>query len=375
MLNNIKRNISNLPGWRTKRHIIVIESDDWGSIRMSSKENFESLKRGGINVGNNHYNTNDALESNSDLELLMELLSKHKDASGKSVVITGVNIVANPNFEKIKKNGFSKYEYELYTETCKRYPEHDRVHNLWQEGIKQRLLVPEFHGREHVNVQRWMKALQKGCKSTHLAFEHGVTGISSGIHGENIEGYQAAFDIDTLDNIEYQKEVLETGLDCFEQLYGYKATFFVPPNGPFNNNLEKTVKEEGINYLGTGKIQLEPLGNGQFKKHFRYLGKKNNDGLIYMTRNAFFEPNSWEHPQTKDWVNDCLKEIEIAFRWHKPATISSHRTNYIGWLNANNRSNGLKKLDELLKKIIIKWPDVEFMTSSELGDIITKRRQ
>ena len=35
---NVSRNLSNLPGWRTKRHIIVIESDDWGSIRMSSKE-------------------------------------------------------------------------------------------------------------------------------------------------------------------------------------------------------------------------------------------------------------------------------------------------------------------------------------------------
>jgi hypothetical protein len=32
---NLSRNLSNLPGWRTNRHIIVMESDDWGSIRMS----------------------------------------------------------------------------------------------------------------------------------------------------------------------------------------------------------------------------------------------------------------------------------------------------------------------------------------------------
>jgi len=373
MLNNLKRNLSNLPGWRTNRHIIVIESDDWGSIRMSSKENFESLKKGGLNVDKDHYNSNDALESNSDLELLMELLSKHKDAHGKNVVFTGVNVVANPNFNKIKENGFSKYEYELFTDTCKSYPKHDRVYDLWKEGIEQRLLVPEFHGREHLNVQRWMKALQKGCKATHLAFEYGVTGISSGINGEQIEGYQAAFDIDYLEDVNYQKEVLQTGLNYFEELYGYRATFFVPPNGPFNNSLETVVKNEGINYLSTGKIQLEPLGNNQFKKHFRYLGKKNNDGLIYMTRNAFFEPNSWEHSQSKDWVNDCLKEIEIAFRWRKPVTISSHRTNYIGWINPENRSNGLNKLNELLKRILKKWPDVEFMTSSELGNLMTQK--
>ena len=370
---NLSRNLSNLPGWRTKRHIIVIESDDWGSIRMSSKESFYQLKQARIDVDTNHYNTNDALESNTDLEMLMEVLSKHKDATGRNVVMTGVNVVANPNFEKIRENGFTQYVYESYTETCKKYPQHDKVHDLWKQGIQNRMLVPAFHGREHLNTQRWMQALQNGCKSTLLAFDHGVTGISRGIDGIKLGGYQAAFDIDNLADLEYQKEVLKTGLDLFEKLYGYRSKFFIPTNGPFNNQLEPVTKTLGIDYLGTGKIQLEPLGNNQYKKHVRYLGKKSNEDLMYMTRNAFFEPNSWEHSRSKDWVNDCLKEIEIAFRWHKPATISSHRVNYIGWLNENNRANGLQKLDTLLSQIIKRWPDVEFMTSLELGDLIAKK--
>jgi hypothetical protein len=32
------RNLSNIPGWRTNRKIVVIESDDWGAICMASKE-------------------------------------------------------------------------------------------------------------------------------------------------------------------------------------------------------------------------------------------------------------------------------------------------------------------------------------------------
>ena len=372
---NISRNLSNLPGWRTKRHIIVIESDDWGSIRMSSKESFNTLKQARIDVDKNHYNTNDALESNTDLQMLMEILSKHKDATGRNVVMTGVNVVANPNFDKIRENGFTQYVYEPYTETCKKYPDHDKVHDLWQQGIKERLLVPAFHGREHLNTKRWMRALQNGCESTILAFDHGVTGISRGIDGLKLGSYQAAFDIDNVADLEYQAEVLKTGLDLFEELYGYRSKFFIPTNGPFNNQLETVVKKLGVDYLGTGKIQIEPLGNNQYKKHFRYLGKKSNDGIMYMTRNAFFEPNSWEHSSSKDWVNDCLKEIEIAFRWHKPATISSHRVNYIGWLNENNRINGLKKLDILLVQIAKRWPDVEFMTSEELGDLISKKHE
>jgi hypothetical protein len=34
----------NLRGWKTKRKIVVIESDDWGSIRMPSPESFNSSK-------------------------------------------------------------------------------------------------------------------------------------------------------------------------------------------------------------------------------------------------------------------------------------------------------------------------------------------
>ncbi len=374
LLDIASRNLSNIPGWRTKRKIVVIESDDWGSIRMSSKKAFQNLEKAGISLSKNHYNTNDGLESNEDLELFFEVLSQFKDSTGREPVVTGANIVANPDFEKIKESDFTKYEYETFVETANKYPCHDNIHNLWKEGIKNRLIIPQFHGREHLNVQRWMRALQENCKSTHLAFDNGITGISKGIAGQSLANYQAAFDIDTIADIEYQKEVIKTGTDLFEDLYGYRSKYFIPTNGPFNNSLEDTVRENGIKYLGTGKMQQEPLGNGQYKKHFRYLGMQNN-GLTYLTRNAFFEPNSWEYPTSKDWVNDCLKEIEIAFKWGKPATISSHRVNYIGWLHPENRSNGLKKLEELLSQIIKKWPEVEFLTSTELGDLIVESKK
>ena len=48
----IRQNILNIPGWRTNRHIVVIESDDWGSIRMPSKEVYDKLKTYGRKVEN-----------------------------------------------------------------------------------------------------------------------------------------------------------------------------------------------------------------------------------------------------------------------------------------------------------------------------------
>ncbi len=366
-------NASNIPGWRTNRHIVVIESDDWGSIRMSSLEAFNRMLKAGMREDRNHYNTFDSLECNKDLECLFETLSKFRDKNGRHPVMTGVNVVANPVFDKIKENGYTHYVYEPYTETLKRYPAHDRVYELWKEGIEKRLFVPIFHGREHLNVQRWLRALRSGHRSTQLAFKYGVTGIYNGINGEKIPEFQAAFDIDTPDDLTYLKEVLETGLDLFKKLYGYNSTYFVPTNGPFNNSLETVLNKKGVMYINSGKIQREPLGNGQFKKNIRFLGKENELGQIYLTRNCFFEPSSMESPADTDWVGNCLKEIEIAFKWHKPATISTHRVNYAGFLHPENRERSLRKFHELLSVMLKKWPDIEFMTSMELGDLITDK--
>ena len=372
---NILRDVSNMPGWSTKRKIVVIESDDWGSVRMSSLNAFESLKRCGIDESNNHYNLYDALESNDDLEMLFEVLTNFKDKNGKHPVFTGVNIVANPDFDKIKATNFSEYFYEPFTETLKRYHNHDRVYSLWKEGINNRLFVPIFHGREHLNIRRWMLALQSGHKTTHTAFEVGVTGVYCGIGGEKVPNYQAAFDIDKPEDVDGLKNVLETGLTEFEKIYGYKSEYFVPTNGPFNNSLEKVLAQNGIKFINSAKIQHEPQGNGIYKKNIRFIGSKNKLGQVYLTRNCFFEPSSMEHPANTDWIGNCMREIESAFRWGKPATISSHRVNYIGFLYPENRERGLKQLSELLTKMLKKWPDIEFMTSVELGNTILNSKK
>lgn len=366
-------NASNIPGWRTKRHIVVIESDDWGSIRMSSNDAYERLLKLGMHVDKNHYNKFDSLECNDDLEIMFETLSKFEDSTGRYPVITGVNVVANPDFEKIKENNFTEYIYEPYTETCKKYANHDRVYELWKEGIEKRLMVPIFHGREHLNAQFWMRALNAKNESTLVGFENGVTGMP-GINGIKLPGFQAAFDIETPNDLIYQKEVLKTGLNLFEELYGYKSKYFVPTNGPFNNTLEEDLNDLGVRYINTGKKQREPLGNGQYRVNTRFIGDRNQYNQIYITRNCFFEPSSsgFEKPSNTDWIGNCMKEIEIAFRWNKPAVISSHRVNYIGYLHPENRDKSLKQLSELLSRMLKKWPDIEFMTSSELGDLIAK---
>lgn len=368
--NIIFNNLRNIPGWTSKRRIVVFESDDWGAIRMSSKENKIKLEEKGFDFTNQDFNRFDALESNEDLSCLYQVLQAHTDMYGNHPIITAVSIVGNPDFDKIKKSGFKEYYWEPMSETCKRYPEHDKVCDLYKYGIANRIFYPVFHGREHLNAQRWLRFLQQGNKSVLCAFDYGITGISRDLFGKALPAFQAAFDLDDVKDLQFMEKLIEEGTDEFENLWGYRAKYFVPTNGPFNNSLEKKLNEVGIEYILGERVQREPQGGGKYKKKFHWIGKKNKFGQINLTRNGFFEPSIASQGFNIEPVRRCIQYIEDAFRWNKPAIISTHRLNYIGFIEPENREKNLELLDCLLMTILKKWPDVEFMNSVELGNII-----
>jgi hypothetical protein len=365
----IRKNFSNIPGWRTNRKIVVIESDDWGSIRMSSNDSYEALVKAGVSLSkgvSGRYNKYDTLESKDDITFMFEVLNSVKDSQNSSAKITAMSLVANPDFEKIKEDDYQNYHYELFTKTLERYNRADSF-QMWKQGFKENIFFPEFHGREHLNVASWMRALQSKDSEALLAFEHGITGYNR--KNSNIN-FQAAFDLEFNTDIEIQKDIVKDGLILFEQIHGIKSRFFVPPNGRINDALEEVAFANGIQYISTSKIHYEALGDGKVNKQYRHIGKSNKHNQKYITRNAFFEPSG----SVRNEVDGCLAEIACAFRWKKPAVISSHRINFIGSLDLKNRDVSLNKLKQLLMAIVKKWPDVEFMTSSELGDVVAGKK-
>ena len=65
----LARNIVNCRGRKVNKQIVVIESDDWGSIRMPSKDVFAALKKQQIPVDKCDYCQNDSLASEDYLAL------------------------------------------------------------------------------------------------------------------------------------------------------------------------------------------------------------------------------------------------------------------------------------------------------------------
>ena len=112
------------------------------------------------------------METNEDLELLFEVLTKYKDHNGNHPCITAVTNVANPDFKKIKESDFQEYHYETIASTYLRYPDSDRVLNLTHEGIQNKIFIPQSHGREHVQVNWWMEELQNKDSFASKFFEN-----------------------------------------------------------------------------------------------------------------------------------------------------------------------------------------------------------
>lgn len=369
----ITNNLINLPGWHTKRKIVVIESDDWGAVRMFSKESYRSLLSKGIRVDKDPYNKYDGLETKEDLYNLYEVLTTIKDKNGRHPVITANAVVANPDFTKIKEENFHKYHYELLTDTLGKSVRHSGAWEAWREGMKAGFLHPQFHGREHLNVKMWMRALQKGDKLVHEAFKHNIFGLTPAVDKRIEHSFMGAFDSYLKEDIDNYRIIIKEGLHLFENIFGFKSRSFIPTRYTWPMEIEKFAKDGGVQFLQGMISQSIPLDEWKIFKYKKnnFLGKRSPGGLIYLMRNAYFEPSQ---NKSFPWLDDALRRIKIAFTWNKPAIISIHRLNFIGSIDSYNTDFTLPLFKSLLNEIIIKWPSVEFMTSDELGNLIIKNK-
>jgi hypothetical protein len=369
LLSNIKkqlvRNIVQIPGWKTKRKIVVIQSDDWGSERMPSMAIHNSLCKNSNLYINDPYNRFDTLASAEDLQALFDTLTCVKDKNGNYAKLTANVVLANPNYKKIEETEFNEYYFDSLEQTFRKY-NNSKALDLWAEGISNDLFVPQFHGREHVNVPFWMEKLKSGHKGVRLAFEYGVYGANFHDLGLRKQNFQAAWDFETLEQEEYIIDSIRMGLLMFKNKFGNYPKTVIAPSYTWSSKQENILREIGVIQMQGILFQKVPSEkNNRYKKIVRY-SKVVKKSMGYQMRNVFFEPSLNNHSSQ---IDNVLKRIDIAFKWNKPAIIGSHRLNYIGVHSESNRDKTLEQFMIILKTIVKKWPDVEFMSAQELSNL------
>lgn len=368
----ISNHLKNIPGWRTDRKLVIFSVDDYGNVRIASKEARNKLQEENIPF-KSHFDSFDNLETREDLESLYEVLASVKDKHGNPAIFTPYALSCNIDFETMAANNYQEYIYEIlpatYNKLSIKDPKaYEGTWAIWQEGIEKGMMKPQFHGREHFNLHIFNDLLQKRNENL-LKVLNQNSYVSIPEHNDYNHSWTAAYSFKDVQETSTFLENVRDGLEKFEEVYGYDSMIFTPPAQQFPLHLENELSSLGIQYIDRPRSLNRHLGNGNYQMENHKLGE--GDDMIEIVRNVVFEPTT--NPE-RDWVNFTFKQVEAAFRMKKPANISSHRVNFCGYIDENNRKVGLTALKQLLDKIVTRWPEVEFISADQLGDIISKEK-
>ena len=312
----------------------------------------------------------DSLESNDDLLLLFDALKSVIDSQGNPACFTSNMVMANPNFSKIKNNNYTKFEHEDVSKTLKKYIGRDRVIELWKYGLKSKIFFPQFHAREHIRYWDWINDLSNGDEEALLTFKLNMCGVPKSVSKSNKSYFLPPY-IDESDLMKKNvnlENIISEGLGIFEKIFGFASKSTIAPNCGWTNAAEDYWFTNNVKYIQGGYIQESHKSNKIiYIPHF--LGETNNKEMCYLVRNCTFEP---AYKSNQNYWRKTFNEVKNAFENNMPAIISSHRVNYIGAIDELNREQSITQLRKLLNEIVVTYPDVIFLNSCQLGDMIQK---
>ena len=363
-------NVKNIPGWRTPQKLVVFAVDDYCNVRLDSRAARDRMRSAGLNLLG-RFDRLDAFETREDLGALLETLESVKDGRGRNAVFTAYALSANPDFEVIAKQGLG-YEYEPVDRTFHRLaadqPQaYEGAWALWQEGMRLGLLKPQFHGREHLNVELLERKLKAGDWELKVNLENRSM---AGLHDEPSlpgVGFTHGFGLWQRSEIERHREIIADGLKLFHQVFGFPSVTFTPPAQRLHPDLYAFVEAQGVRAIDKPLHCVRRLDRERTVREYNRLGRRRGQGHVSVVRNVLFEPSN---DPTFDSVGYALNQVAAAFRWRKPAIISSHRVNFCGHIEEDNRRFGLAALRRLLTGIARRWPEVQFISADELAERI-----
>ncbi len=358
----------NLIGKCFNEQWVVIQSDDWGSIRVPQNKGAQQ-RLSTLSNNLSIFQKFDTLDISEDWIAIIELLDKFKDSVGKNPVFTANFVTGNPNFERIKEYEFTQFFWDPF------YFNYEQTNSsklstleVVKQGISKGIIEPQYHGRQHVNHKKWLQYLASGDKNALDFFELNMW-IFDSFNSKGLRNLNAVFD-----SLDYTKEEVELefqeGINVFHNAFGQCPESFIPNNYFFNRQWNSVLPKFGINSIQGMKFGFE-LNASDLTVKFRRNNKKDvqNGSLVQLVRNVVFDPALELVSPKNDSVNWAKEQIKMAFALKKPVIIDSHRVNYVGGIDVNNRNNGIQKLGELLEWLIQTYPKIRFISTADLANL------
>jgi len=361
-----KAQLKNLAGTRFPDKYVVLSFDDYGNVRTDSRKALDTIRTSSA-ASLDQFDEFDAVETVGDLEALYGVLTSVKDSEGRPAVVTTYTNSANPDFEQIRKHldGFYPEPIEkTFERLAAEQPQaYDGAWNLLFEGIGHGLISPQFHGREHLNLAVFNALLDQRDPSLMACLAtRSICGLSPGSEFEGVN-FTASYAVVDGSETEEHREIISDGLGLFRRAFGFASITFTPPAGQISPKQYPFLESLGILAIDKSQRCIRRISADRTVREVNILGPSRRHRHLNLVRNVVFEPGK---RMFSDPVGHALLQIEAAFRWKKPAIISSHRVNFGGHIDPRNRDRGLSALRDLLKNLTRRWPDVKFISADQL---------
>lgn len=308
--------------------LVTIESDDWGAHRCLDF---------GINLAKcSKFSQLDCLETPEDVRRLTSVLRRHHDSRGRAATIT-----ANVVFETILGNRVNK--------TIIRRTVPEAVVLSWKEAMEDRVLYPQLHAMREADEH---SVLDPDSKVRWMTSPYMVW-----------DGNQYV----DLPTARVEKVVIE-GQDLFSQIFGFKSLSTVPPRYVWGEAADHAFAIAGIRYLQAA-IQIHKPKCPRY-----YPFERTDNGILMLTTRVHFEPAfAWKKGKPMgEIVRTKSHEILRRLSTHTPVAISTHRINYVSGHSRSQAEYGLSAIDSLLSNLLRYRPNLVFLTSPELGQVLER---
>ena len=349
---------------KSRRKIIVFESDDWGGLGWPDLRTYrKAMRNPDIRSAVNRSaawrisaTAMDSLESVADLDALVGLLLRFRGGDGRPAVFTPVYFLANPDYDAIRARGFTAY-YDRGIDA--EYPPPWRARGdvlaKARAGICLGVWAPESHNTRaagHFDPHKWVRLLREGKDRGFSAF-FDLRMIGKPAEVTTDKGLE--FDSMGLDEL---NRWVKTGTNYFRNAFGYapRVSGLADARGrckALAEIMEKILARHGV------KTILNAAN--------RAMGAYNRElDLVYIKRNAVFEPLGIKARATKGGWKSCYAEILKAWSENQPAIVNTHRVNYTS-LDPAKKAESLRQLECLLALVQKEHPEAVYHSSYELG--------
>lgn len=323
-------NIWNEPVFRFP--VLIIESDDWGP--------------------------GDACQGQA-LENIIHILNRYHDSQGNSPTMTLGLTLAIADGEKIQASGFKQY-YRKRLDA----PEFENILGRIKEGQSNGVFYLQLHGMEHY----WPPALMQSQESNMvirdwLVSSNKTEDLPSHLQSRWSDGSQLpSKSIEEREINDYVREEC----DVFNSLFEHSPVVIVPPTFDWNSLVEKAWVSQGLKTLVTPGMKFKGRDeNGRLipTGDMIFNGMQSQTGLTYLVRDNYFEPVRGHKSE------DVERDITIKSEFARPTLLEMHRFNYY----KETAQASLSELDRMLSRVCNNFPQIRFMTTEYLAQIIKNR--